>query len=1232
MVNAFALAVAATVAALSSAQEIAPIPSARAALAERVIELVSDASWMPFEDVGPSTTVAHDTFDPPGRLYIWATAENADVWLRLEDAGGAELARDDDSGGKPAPFIAFDVLERRTLTVRVAVHGAPVAGTRVELHVASAPDPEVIRNVSRAAAGGAQRARELAGAGKFDEAFAELARARDHLDSVAPSEWAWSLSDAWKRVLLLAGELNDVATFTQAANWMLARAEHVYPPEHLDRVRALGFVARARELGGDVRGAFALQQRVFAACERTLPEEHPSRTTAAMNLASLACGVGEFQTGLDLYRGALAAIEKSGRGASLDAEQVRMNLALTLSDMGRFSAARTELEHVVAASGVADSPSKELAGIARVNLGCVLVALEEYGTARTELETAITVLIPSSPQGHPTLVLAYAALAEVTREEGDLETARSECERLLVELAGSTPDDHPNVLRLRVCLGSTYRMLDDSDAARAQFERVLALVEPHGPRDPNWFVANANLALTLQDVGNFVGARALLQRVLAVAMPQLGRTHPQIVAVRGNLATALQYSGELVAARDLFEELIADSTSEYSEDHPRRITLLANLSNVLGEIELTPRVIALASEVLERRERVLGPRHVETQRARRNLGFQLMRSGDLVAAQPLLEGSLTDCERELGDDHPDVLHARGLVLSLANRIGDVSRARAVARDLARGIVARAVRAAWLAPLEAREAIADLDRSAAQVASALASGGDTDRKLVFELLETMRAAADLAPRTARMVRSTPELAQVADAIAGVRGEIATARARADTDAVAQLALQRDTLERQLQARLAQLGSEFGPVRTADVAATLGEGEAAVTYRRIAIWSNDAKTGEARDEQRLLAHVVRRDGSVTRLDLGAAPALERAVVAWRSSLERSAEPRGLGATRAVDATATTGDERELAGVVRAALLDAVLAASGPSTHSLRVCADDLVHLVPLDALPLGAGLAGDHVRIRLRSSLARVARPAPAEITEPCLLAFGDAAFGAPRDAQAGLRAGDPRLAFGPLPGTRAEVAAIAGICSANARAKTAVFGAEAATKAALVANAPRARYLHLATHGWFAADDIAPEPAAARAGVEATLRPDQVVAGVSPGLLCGLALAGANAGRDPSGRVPGIVTADELAGLDLSHCELAVLSACETHVGARRAGLGLRSLQSAVHAAGARVAIASLWKVDDAGARRLMERFYTLLWKDGFAPGEALWRAKLAARAANEPAAVWAGWVLSESGQ
>jgi len=107
-----------------------------------------------------------------------------------------------------------------------------------------------------------------------------------------------------------------------------------------------------------------------------------------------------------------------------------------------------------------------------------------------------------------------------------------------------------------------------------------------------------------------------------------------------------------------------------------------------------------------------------------------------------------------------------------------------------------------------------------------------------------------------------------------------------------------------------------------------------------------------------------------------------------------------------------------------------------------------------------------------------------------------------------------------------------------------------------------------------------------------------------------------------------MTAEELAGLDLSACELAVLSACETDVGIRSAGIGIQSLKAALHAAGVRTAVTSLWKVDDRASRKLMERFYTLLWQEKMPKARALWKAKQALRNDGYPLRDWAAWVLS----
>jgi CHAT domain-containing protein len=106
---------------------------------------------------------------------------------------------------------------------------------------------------------------------------------------------------------------------------------------------------------------------------------------------------------------------------------------------------------------------------------------------------------------------------------------------------------------------------------------------------------------------------------------------------------------------------------------------------------------------------------------------------------------------------------------------------------------------------------------------------------------------------------------------------------------------------------------------------------------------------------------------------------------------------------------------------------------------------------------------------------------------------------------------------------------------------------------------------------------------------------QGISGFHPGLLSGLVLAGANRPAEP-GADDGILTALEVAELDLSGVELATLSACETGLGEVAGGEGLLGLQRAFQTAGARSVVASLWQVDDEATRKLMVRFYENLWR------------------------------------
>jgi CHAT domain-containing protein len=216
-------------------------------------------------------------------------------------------------------------------------------------------------------------------------------------------------------------------------------------------------------------------------------------------------------------------------------------------------------------------------------------------------------------------------------------------------------------------------------------------------------------------------------------------------------------------------------------------------------------------------------------------------------------------------------------------------------------------------------------------------------------------------------------------------------------------------------------------------------------------------------------------------------------------------------------------------------------------------------------------------------------------------------------------GDKRPAWPYLKGTLDEARGIATLWPSSER--VALLEGDAATSAALCRELARAGHVHLATHGFFAdpkfrsafQQDVAGERLTA-GGVE--MAGDRsTVTGRNPLILSGIVLAGANLPRQTNADgIPigddGILTAEEVAELDLGNTELVVLSACETGLGDVAGGEGVFGLQRAFALAGTRTTIASLWKVDDAATQKLMTRFYENLRQKKLPKLEALRQAQL----------------------
>lgn len=189
-------------------------------------------------------------------------------------------------------------------------------------------------------------------------------------------------------------------------------------------------------------------------------------------------------------------------------------------------------------------------------------------------------------------------------------------------------------------------------------------------------------------------------------------------------------------------------------------------------------------------------------------------------------------------------------------------------------------------------------------------------------------------------------------------------------------------------------------------------------------------------------------------------------------------------------------------------------------------------------------------------------------------------------------GQTRLGWGELEESMNEADGICKILDDNNVSTSLLSGVRANEESFKALNQYSPWLIHIATHGFFLPD-------AKEVALNVFIQKMQVQnKQFAENLLnrSGLLFAGANRawlGEDLiEGIDDGILTAEEISHLNLSHTKLAVLSACESGLGESKSSEGVFGLQRAFKLAGVETLVMSLWKVSDKVTTDFMLRFYT----------------------------------------
>lgn len=765
--------------------------------------------------------------------------------------------------------------------------------------------------------------------------------------------------------------------------------------------------------------------------------------------------------------------------------------------------------------------------------------------------------------------------------------------------------------------------------------------------------------------GDFGTAIERFDQALAILRAQAEPDQRAIAGVLLNLGQTRKVSGDGDRAAQAYEAALAADAKDPDPDSRTRAATLHGLANLERDRDRPERAVELYEQAEPLFARIFGAQSAQLAQVCNNHGNAEANLGHYDAANALYQRAI-DIARQRGSVDPgDYLPLANLAMVQVwqGRYAEAERGFREALQHQRSASAGSESSALFASMglaaslwgqrrhdEAMDAAVDAER--VREAAIRLAASHLGEKQSVDLQEYLRPSLDLvvaiaaasgkpahlerAWQTSMAARDVVTSIQVQRlAVARNAGDARSARLwddwrkasaalarleldRADADAVAgaHVALERAEHALALATPMAASLGAHAPDFT-DVRRALPEGESLVLFAqtRMREASDFAKgTVDERTPDLYALVLPARDGDVRVRRLGTLDTIAAAIDAWNATL----------ADR--DVALTTVAERGRA--VRAAIWQP-LHEAGAGRHWL-VLPTAALYRVPWGALPDGDGwLAERGFRAHVLNHERELLAP-PAPTTAPHLLALADPSLAATALPQAARRCANDLSA---LPGARREGAELDALWHEHfgAEAQSTLLVGNDATERKLRAAIASADIIHFGTHGvGLAGDCAAASDALAVRGLSLSL--DAPLEADAPALapVALLLVPGDAADSDNDG----LLTAEEIVALDLTHARWAVLAACSTASGATRRYEGPFGLARAFRLAGVRTVLTSLWPVDDAATAEWSRTLYGARIERHLGAADALADAQrhliAARRARGEPTHpyYWAAFVAS----
>jgi CHAT domain-containing protein/Tfp pilus assembly protein PilF len=987
----------------------------------------------------------------------------------------------------------------------------------------------------------------------------------------------------------------------------LAITKKTLGEEHLDYAVSLNNLAVLYRKMGQYEKALPLFQQALAIRKKVLGEEHPDYGTVLSNLAPLYQDMGEYEKALPLFQQALAITKKTLGEDHLDYAIGLNNLAILYQDMGQYEKA-------------------------------LPLALQDLAIAKKQ-----------QGEEHPDYAVSLNNLAILYQDMGLFEQALPLVQQALTITKKQQGEEHPSYATGLNNLAMLYQDIGDYEKALPLFQQALIFTKKQqGEEHPSYAVSLNNLAVLYQDMGLYEKALPLAHQALAIRKKALGEEHPSYATGLNNLAMLYQDMDQYEKAFPLFQQALDIAKKQQGEEHPSYATGLNNLAMLYQDMGQYEKALPLALQDVAIMKKALGEEHPSYANDLNNLAVLYRKMGQYEKALPLFQQALAIRKKVLGEEHPDYAFSLNNLAMFYNIIGNLEDASPLLIQAANLTLKHLSRT--YATLSEQEKMNFLNKNtskfnylpslliksanqstlAQQVyANELALKGMVlnDQKTVLSSIKKSRDSAAL-----RLY----EQWKLSKALVGKQLLLPLSQRVSYLDSLQEASNQLEQqLSRSSKVFRNQVQSQL--LTAKDVSQKLAKGEAAIEFIRFPLYNQ-----KMTDSIMYGALVLLPQDSMAKF----VPLFEEKQLKHLLKRSTAAGLSQLAVDRLYSHKATgLGDS--LYQLIWQPLEHFL---TGVST--VYYAPAGLLHRISFMALAADpANPLAEKYRLHQVLSTRSVAVPAEASLNPKSAFAWGNiqytlsptaaksnatsrtrgvsskvwdsalSAFALYNEDTRGLRGQE----LPPLHSTKSEIDSLRKLFTKANILVTTLSGTKATEEAFKALDGKSPQVLHLATHGFFL-------PVKENTPKEINLNNSTFTGQQNPLFRSGLVFAGGNRawkGEQPlPGKEDGILTAYEIAQMDLSGTDLVVLSACETALGDLQGNEGVIGLQRAFKMAGVKQMIVSLWKVNDRATAELMAHFYKS-WLSGQSTRDALRYAQLKLKEKYSSPFYWAAFVLVE---